>query len=477
MSRRGRGLTAAIIGACVLSLAACSSSSSATGSASASASRSASAAPTLLSFVNGTAQENNAPANTGDLYQGASSNPAAQQWVELRATAVNGLDPVVANGAGFTLYRFNNDTSNPSKSNCSGSCAVKWPPVLVMPGSKVYLDGVSQSAVGAVKRSDGTLQITLDGQPVYRFSGDTKAGQTNGEGVDGTWYGVTPDGGKALPASGTSSSAGLNDVDGTAQENHAPSNTGNFYNGPSDAAPATQWTQLTASAANGLDPIVVNGVGRTLYRFDEDSTSPSKSNCSGSCAVKWPPVLVKSGSKVFLNGVSASLVGATERSDGSEQLTLDGSPIYTFSGDTGPGQTNGEGVDGTWYAITPTGGKALPFTTSSNSGSSQSSPSPSATAGDTSTGTSSSPALGSGSVILDSGQNQTEPDGSTSVAGPGCQNLGEPFNALSLQLSGGPIEIFTGSNCTGTSALVTGSVSDLSQIGFIAPVASVQFSS
>jgi hypothetical protein len=134
-------------------------------------------------------------------------------------------------------------------------------------------------------------------------------------------------------------------------------------------------------------------------------------------------------------------------------------------------------VDGTWYAITPTGGKALPFTTSSNSGSSQSSPSPSATAGDTSTGTSSSPALGSGSVILDSGQNQTEPDGSTSVAGPGCQNLGEPFNALSLQLSGGPIEIFTGSNCTGTSALVTGSVSDLSQIGFIAPVASVQFSS
>lgn len=83
--------------------------------------------------------------------------------------------------------------------------------------------------------------------------------------------------------------------------------------------------------------------------------------------------------------------------------------------------------------------------------------------------------LGNGSVILDSGKNLTEPNGSVGASGPGCQNLGRPFTALSLQLSGGPVKIWTGPDCTGDSALITDSVNDLTAIGFSQPIASVRF--
>jgi hypothetical protein len=62
-------------------------------------------------------------------------------------------------------------------------------------------------------------------------------------------------------------------------------------------------------------------------------------------------------------------------------------------------------------------------------------------------------------------------------AGPGCQTLGSPFSAKSLQLAGGPIKIWSGSGCTGTSAVVTDSTADLSTIGFNQPIASVRFGS
>ncbi|MDI5962189.1 hypothetical protein [Streptantibioticus silvisoli] len=155
-----------------------------------------------LSFVSGTALEHHAPAHTGDfaLQAGRPSTPAAQKWVQLSAAKSGSLDPVVVNGQGFTLYRFDKDTTNPPGSTCQGNCAVTWPPVVIAPHGKVFVQGVDPSTVGIVNRPDGTHQLTIAGHPVYRFSKDLQPGETNGQGVAGTWFGVRPDGGKAVEA-------------------------------------------------------------------------------------------------------------------------------------------------------------------------------------------------------------------------------------------------------------------------------------
>jgi predicted lipoprotein with Yx(FWY)xxD motif len=161
------------------------------------------AASGALSLLSGTAESNNAETGTGDwAYPNGGPELAAQRekarkWSALRATSADDLDPVVVNGAGLTLYRFDDDDANPSKSNCAGQCAETWPPVSVRAGSKVFIAGVAKEAIGFVKRDDGTLQITLGGWPVYRFSKDTRPGDTKGQGVGGTWFGVTPDGQRA----------------------------------------------------------------------------------------------------------------------------------------------------------------------------------------------------------------------------------------------------------------------------------------
>jgi predicted lipoprotein with Yx(FWY)xxD motif len=258
--------------------------------------------------------------------------------------------------------------------------------------------------------------------------------------------------------------ASLNLASGTAMTNDAPPDTGDLYNGPSNSPAATKWVQLSAGSAGTLRPIVRNGAGFTLYRFDKDTAHPSTSNCTGACATTWPPVLVRPGSKIYLDGVSKSDVGVVRRDEGMLQVTIGGWPVYRFSKDTQPGQTNGEGVGGTWFAVSPRGSKVTPPPAGS---------APTASAGPTA-GT---VTLGNGSVLLDSGKNFTEPDGSEGISGPGCRNVAQPKLASSLTLTGGPIKIWTGPNCTGTSALVKGDIADLATIGFDKKIVSIRFGS
>lgn len=156
-----------------------------------------------VQWISGTAAANHVPLGTGDLVPyTAKSSPeeraAGTQWVQLSAGKANSLDSVVVNAAGRTLYRFNNDTANPAKSSCSGICAETWQPVVVAPGGRVFLDGVEQSVVGLAKREDGTSQVTIGGWPVYRYVNDRKAGDANGQGVGEKWFGVRPDGERAI---------------------------------------------------------------------------------------------------------------------------------------------------------------------------------------------------------------------------------------------------------------------------------------
>ena len=144
----------------------------------------------------------------GDGYGGTSGAPAdpvaatPQVGTILTANSTAKLGTVVVDGQGYTLYRFDKDSAKPPTSNCAGECAQQWPPVLATPGTPLTVEGVEQEAVGTINRSDGTIQLTLGGWPVYRFSGDPQPGATSGQGNgDGEWAAVTPEGQKAATLS------------------------------------------------------------------------------------------------------------------------------------------------------------------------------------------------------------------------------------------------------------------------------------
>src|SRR5262249_31133320 len=97
-------------------------------------------------------------------------------------------------GTGRTLYLWVADTS--SKSVCSGTCAQAWPP-LTTTGSPTAGSGVTSSDLGTSARSDGTMQVTYAGHPLYYFVQDTSAGQMTGQGSNGfgaKWWIVAPNG-------------------------------------------------------------------------------------------------------------------------------------------------------------------------------------------------------------------------------------------------------------------------------------------
>jgi predicted lipoprotein with Yx(FWY)xxD motif len=123
------------------------------------------------------------------------------------------------------------------------------------------------------------------------------------------------------------------------------------------AAPAGP--ALTASPTDALGTVVVDATGFTLYRFDKDKPKPSKSTCVAACADKWPPVLADSVDAVTLDGVDRAAVGTVKRPDGKVQLTIGGWPVYRFTGDKAAGDTTGQGVGKTWFAVTPAGKKAV----------------------------------------------------------------------------------------------------------------------
>ncbi|MCD5310541.1 hypothetical protein LR394_06510 [Kineosporia babensis] len=98
-------------------------------------------------------------------------------------------------GEGFTLYRFNPDTPDPSRSTCNDGCAVAWPPVLGK--HQVQYVGLQRKNIDSLHRKDGSVQMSIGKWPVYRFAQDTAPGQINGQGVDGNWFAVAPDGSRA----------------------------------------------------------------------------------------------------------------------------------------------------------------------------------------------------------------------------------------------------------------------------------------
>jgi predicted lipoprotein with Yx(FWY)xxD motif len=137
--------------------------------------------------------------SSGTPSSGGSSGHMAAAVGHLKTTKIGGAT-VLTSAKGFTLYSFAPDT--PTMSKCNGACAQNWPPVkgpATAPGVK--------GTFGTIKRSDGSVQATFDGHPLYTFVGDTALGQNKGNGLNaagGLWHEITTIGTASAAASSSS---------------------------------------------------------------------------------------------------------------------------------------------------------------------------------------------------------------------------------------------------------------------------------
>lgn len=141
----------------------------------------------------------------------AASKTSSAPKVTVKTKKVSGVGTVLVDAKGMTLYTLTNAGQTVA---CTGACVAVWPPLLVPAGSKPKgAKGVTK--LGVVTSQGGT-QVTSGGMPLYRFSGDAKSGQANGEGINsfgGVWHAVTVGGtasstGGSKPSSSGSGSSG-----------------------------------------------------------------------------------------------------------------------------------------------------------------------------------------------------------------------------------------------------------------------------
>lgn len=112
---------------------------------------------------------------------------------------------------------------------------------------------------------------------------------------------------------------------------------------------------VSTSSISGLGTVLVNSEGLTVYMFGKDKGTAS--SCYGACAQGWPPVIAASKPSAD-EGAMSSQLGTTKRKDGSIQVTYAGHPLYTYAGDTTPGEANGNestAFGGKWSALDEAG--------------------------------------------------------------------------------------------------------------------------
>jgi predicted lipoprotein with Yx(FWY)xxD motif len=179
-ARHARWALAAVLGAVLVTAAACSSGS---------------ASPTTTSG-------SHSSASTSTTAGGSTTSSTSSSVVDVAQQASAG--PILVNHAGLTLYRYTPDGTG--KSVCNGGCATAWPP-LTVPAGTTEVSGASaieSGSLGTITRSDGTLQVTYKGMPLYTYTGDMAPGQTNGQGAGGIWFYIPVT--SSSTASGTSAS-------------------------------------------------------------------------------------------------------------------------------------------------------------------------------------------------------------------------------------------------------------------------------
>ncbi len=225
--------------------------------------------------------------------------------------------PARSDFTGFSLYVFDDDRDDAAgdgagDSDCTGACAVTWPPVFADAGAS------PTGAFSLITRDDGARQWAFKGEPLYLFANDLAAGDVNGDQVGGVWHLARP-----APLQ-------VSTVDGR----------GAIFTARGAIADIDENGEITETASDRT--------GFTVYRFqddrdDVDGDGTDDSDCNGGCAVTWPPLYAEAGD------AAVGDFGLIDREDGSRQWTYQGDPLYFFSGDGAPGDVNG--VYGAWFTV------------------------------------------------------------------------------------------------------------------------------
>lgn len=216
--------------------------------------------------------------------------------VMLRDTNSNEFVSEVVDKTGFALYTFDNDTAGVS--NCFDACLDAWPALLASETD------TANAPFSIITRDNGMLQWAINDMPLYFFTPDSSADDTNGENANGIWHVARP-----APVK----------VDNHATEGLLFAAHGNVL------------------ASQGKTSADLTGL--TLYTFDSDVKDSGISECFDNCAVTWPPLYATSSDEAFGD---FTIITRSENDTTTFQWSYKGLPLYFFVGDSEVGDTNGD---------------------------------------------------------------------------------------------------------------------------------------
>lgn len=225
----------------------------------------------------------------------ASAKLPAGDHLTLRSDAK--LGRYLADGQGRTLYFFSNDAQNLDA--CQGPCLANWP--LLNTDQLQLPSGLNPADFTLVTHSSGAKQWMYKGWPLYRFIQDVRAGDVQGEGVNGVWF--------------------------AAKSNY----------------------DIMLGVNTDLGHYLTDSQGRTLYYFTKDM--PQMSMCTGECLTNWPALGPVKGE--LPSGLNPADFSNITRPDGSKQAAYKGYPLYYFIKDTKHGDVNGQNVLQSWFVVNP----------------------------------------------------------------------------------------------------------------------------
>lgn len=293
------------------------------------------------------------------------------------------LGQILTDKNGMTLYVFLRDDIN--RSNCYGACAAAWPPLTYSANDNLSgLPGV----LGTITRNDNSTQVTYNGMPLYYFAKDKSPGDALGQNLLNIWFAAQPnmtgfpamtyDEAVSIANASTCVTYGnltsnvsynLNtatwwiDLD-TVKPGCAPacvvsSNqsadvnwrcTGLITNqsGSAPAANTTPVPVVKTFASDAFGDILVDPDGMALYVYTKDGISSP--TCKGECASVWTPLFLNAGETLNVTGLG--IVSTVAWQNGSQQVTYNGMPLYTYSADS-PGLVRGNGSGSVWYVVKP----------------------------------------------------------------------------------------------------------------------------
>ena len=212
---------------------------------------------------------------------------------------------ILVGPTGMTLYTYSPDPINGTV--CYNQCAEAWPPLMVQSADELTADESIPGVWGTTTRTDstdGSVQVTYNGQALYYWFKDEKPGDATGHRVGHNWW-VVP--------------------------------------------PATVSIEFNPD----LGQILMGPQGMTLYVFANDTPGSGASTCSGDCLANWPALTVASADEL-VGGVNLpGEWGTITRDDSSLQVTYNGWPLYYYVKDQAIGDTTGEGVGDKWWAVHP----------------------------------------------------------------------------------------------------------------------------